>query len=279
MGHEYYNMELFGQTYWKPPMPRSYPWVMTAATVPAVTLACAAVGMWERLRARIRHEPGHGPAAATDLLWLLGIAINYAPWLSKDTPIFGGTKHWLTAYPFVALFAGVGFDHVVRRLRDAAVPVLRRRVVGPALVGLACVGSPLVQTLRSHPFGLSSYTPLVGGAPGAATLGLNRGFWGFTTGSVLPWLNEHAPPGSGVYIHDTAYQAWEMLVRDGRVRRDLGATWSPADGSFGIYHHEQHMEGVEYQYWVAYGTCAPAFIPLYDGVPVVWVYARPGTVR
>ncbi|HVY48826.1 MAG TPA: glycosyltransferase family 39 protein, partial [Minicystis sp.] len=27
--HEYYNMELFHETYWKPPMPRSYAWVMT----------------------------------------------------------------------------------------------------------------------------------------------------------------------------------------------------------------------------------------------------------
>jgi hypothetical protein len=92
---------------------------------------------------------------------------------------------------------------------------------------------------------------------------------------VLPWINQHAKPGAEVYIHDTAYQSWDMFIRDGSARKDLRATWSPADGTFGIYHHEQHMLGVEYQYWVAYKTVVPAFIPLYDGVPVVWVYQRP----
>ena len=37
-GHEYYNMEFLGRTYWKPPMPLGYAWVMTVATVPAITL-------------------------------------------------------------------------------------------------------------------------------------------------------------------------------------------------------------------------------------------------
>src|SRR5439155_3422175 len=38
LNHEYYNMLFLGVTYWKPPMPRAYVWVMTAATVPTITL-------------------------------------------------------------------------------------------------------------------------------------------------------------------------------------------------------------------------------------------------
>lgn len=279
MGHEYYNMEFFGQTYWKPPMPRTYPWVMTAATVPIITLVCMLIGLghfvWERRRRPLEMQG----EAVTGTLWIVGIFINYAPWLSSSTPIFGGTKHWITAYPFLALFAGEGIRWVLRWAAESKMWVLSHPVWGRALIGLACAASPLVQTLRSHPWGLSNYTPLVGGAAGAASLGLNRGFWGFTTGSVLPWINEHAPRGASVYIHDTAYQSWEMFVRDGRVRNDLRVSYSPADGNYGIYHHEQHMEGVECQYWVSYGTAAPARIPLFDGVPVVWVYERPGTRR
>jgi 4-amino-4-deoxy-L-arabinose transferase-like glycosyltransferase len=300
MGHEYYNMEFLGETHWKPPMPRAYPWVMTAATVPVITLACMLIGMLRPVLGRVRalgsglcraqsrlarltgwlpEERWDQRESTTLLLWAICIFINYAAWMSPATPIFGGTKHWMTAYPFMALFAGYGFDWALRAARQASIPVLSHRWVAPVVLGIACGAAPLVETLRSHPFGLSNYTPLVGGAAGGATLGLNRMFWGFTTGSVLPWLNEHAQPGASVYIFDTAYQSWEMLVRDGRARRDLRAGWSPAECDFAIYHHEQHMEGVEYQYWVAMGTAAPAYIPLYDGVPVVWLYARPTAVK
>ncbi|HVK68419.1 MAG TPA: glycosyltransferase family 39 protein, partial [Polyangium sp.] len=53
LNHEYYNMEFLGRTYWTPPMPRLYAPVMTAATVPAVTLALFVLGLGVRMRARI----------------------------------------------------------------------------------------------------------------------------------------------------------------------------------------------------------------------------------
>ncbi len=42
--HEYYNMEFLGFTYWKPPMPRAYAWIMTLATVPLTTLVLFIIG-------------------------------------------------------------------------------------------------------------------------------------------------------------------------------------------------------------------------------------------
>lgn len=36
------------------------------------------------------------------------------------------------------------------------------------------------------------------------------------------------------------------------------------------------MEGVEYQIWQAYGTASPVDVGVYDGVPIVYVYAQPG---
>lgn len=295
LNHEYYNMEFLGKNYWSPPMPRGYAWLMTLGTVPAVTLLLAILGIGTRGRiwiggvlARLRGRPPEArvaDAAGTDLLWILAILMNYAAWLSPRTPIFGGTKHWMTAYPFLALFAGAGFDAVVRAARRALFDLRRRGAAirrlaqspwaAATVVGCPVLLSPLVQTVRSHPWGLSAYTPAVGGAPGAATLGLNRTFWGYATGAVAGFLDAEAPRGGTVYIHDTAYQAWDMLVRDGRIRPDIRGVFTIGGADFGLYHHEKHMLGQEYQNWVAFGTLRPAAIGGIDGVPVIVVYEDP----
>ncbi|RYZ02518.1 MAG: glycosyltransferase family 39 protein [Myxococcales bacterium] len=260
-GHEYYNMEFLGRTYWKPPMPRAYAPLMTAATVPAVTLVLAGVGVARWLASERRSDFA---------LWGLCIAVSYAPWLSSGTPIFGGTKHWLTAYPFVCLFAGLGFSRVVAAVRSAT-----PRVAHPALLGACVVAPPLVMALHAHPFGLSAYTPLVGGAPGAASLGLNRTFWGYTTQSLAPLVNSRAPRRGTVYVHDTALASFAMLQRDGRLRRDLRGSLDIALSDVALYHHEPHMSRVEHQIWLTYKTTAPEAIATFDGVPVAWGYARP----
>ena len=152
-----------------------------------------------------------------------------------------------------------------------------RRVFNNA--GACVLAAPLTETVRSHPWGLSAYTPLVGGAAGAASLGLNRTFWGYTTGSVAAWLDAEAPRGASVYYHDTASASWDMLQRDGRIRRDIRGTGSVAGADFGLYQHEKHMLGQEYQNWVAFGTLRPAHLDGLDGVPVIVVYEDPRLVK
>jgi 4-amino-4-deoxy-L-arabinose transferase-like glycosyltransferase len=263
--HEYYNMEFLGQTYWKPPMPRLYAWVMTLATVPSVTLISFGIGLvacfWRRW------------PASTPLLWLLCLLMCYAPWWSDQTPIFGGTKHWMTAYPFLCLFAGQGFVFAARRVAALWPHKGWQRAALPLLAASVLVG-PLCMTLHSAPWGLSFYTPLVGGAPGAASLGLNRTFWGYTTGAVQGFINQRAPKRANVYVHDTALQSWEMLRADGRIRNDLRGTLSIPGSALALYHHEPHMHRVEYETWLDYGHAAPALVGTFDGVPVIWVYAR-----
>jgi len=263
--HEYYNMEFLGQTYWKPPMPRLYAWVMTLATVPSVTLLLFALGLGVSLWQRAR--------ASTLLLWLLCLLMCYAPWWSDSTPIFGGTKHWMTAYPFLCLFAGRGFAFVVSRIT----PLFSAKswaISAPLVIASAVLIGPLWMTLHSTPWGLSFYTPLVGGVPGAATLGLNRTFWGYTTGALQGEINLRAPKRANVFVHDTALQSWDMLRSDGRVRADLRGTLSIPSSALALFHHEPHMRRVEYQTWVEFGHAAPATVATFDGVPIVWLYAR-----
>jgi len=259
-GHEYYNMEFLGRTYWQPPMPRAYAWLMTLGTVPLVTLLLALVGATYALFRDRRTDYA---------LWAVSILASYAPWLSSHTPIFGGTKHWLTAYPFVALFAALGFVRVLQAVRDVA-----PRLAHPALIGISVVAAPVVMSLHAQPFGLSAYTPIVGGTVGAANLGLNRSFWGYTTQSLAPFIDRRAPRRGVVYLHDTAPQSFAMFQSDGRLRSDLRGTLDIAASDIALYHHEPHMSRVEHQIWQLYGTVAPEAIVTFDGVPIAWGYAR-----
>lgn len=286
VNHPYYNMEFLGVTYFRPPMPRLYAWVMTIATVPSIIVLCFLLGLVRGVRelpfwrAAELAAPAELEASkkqySVRVLWLLCLFISYAPWLSTNTPIFGGTKHWITAYPFMCLFAGLGFDWARRRIATVVPRALRRFGLTDLLVAASVLVAPVVMTLHSHPWGLSAYVPIVGGEPGGATLGLNRSFWGYTTGAVQDFLNRRAPPGAQVYLHDTAYDSWVRYTYDKRIRKDLEGTLNLSASDVALYHHEQHMARVEYQLWVDYGTTQPAYVGAYDGVPIVWVYVRPG---
>jgi hypothetical protein len=300
LNHEYYNMEFLGQNYNSAPSPRSYMPVMIFATVPTVTLALAGVGAFERLRvlvlrvvawgrsevAKMRSRNAAPPTLAegapphdraeTDLLFFLAAAVMLCLWLRTKTPIFGGTKHWFPAYPFLAVFAGRGFSLTLAAMQRAW-PDLSARARTWSEIGLAsvlCIG-PLAITAHSHPFGLSSYVPLVGGTAGGADLGLNRQFWGFTTQSVEPYLAANAPRRASVFIHDTAWDAWQELQSEGRIRPDLRGVGTPSEADFSLVQHELHMNEVDYQIWIAYGTVAPAYVLTHDNVPIVSVYRRP----
>jgi 4-amino-4-deoxy-L-arabinose transferase-like glycosyltransferase len=281
--HEYYNMEFLGFTYWKPPMPKSYALVMTLATVPLTTLILFLLGgfygtrdvlstLMGRLRTQFKDDSPSNSASDV-LLWVMCLFIFYSPWLSTDTPIFGGTKHWFSAYPFLCLIAARGFE-AVRRALPRALP--ERPIASSPWATCACAALVLLPGLVTvkdmGPWGLSAYMPIVGGASGAATLGLNRTFWGYTTISLAPELNARAP--ARVFLHDTTVQAWTMHERDGALNQSLSGTNSVTDSDLALYHHEPHMERVEYQTWAAYGTSTPTAIGTYEGVPVIWMYER-----
>ncbi|HZO12693.1 MAG TPA: glycosyltransferase family 39 protein, partial [Polyangiaceae bacterium] len=184
LGHVYYNMEFLGRNYWRPPMPRSYAFVMTVATVPLVTLLSFALGLavavrrealaiWSAIQRSTPRRPFLPKSdPATTWLWLIAMTVQYAAWLRSSTPIFGGTKHWMTAYPFLALFAAEGVRALLlmarhRWLRRPFRPLVRGRALEIAF-GIAAVLPPVAQALHAHPWGLSFYNALVGGAPGAA---------------------------------------------------------------------------------------------------------------
>ncbi|MBK7156032.1 MAG: hypothetical protein IPH72_30365 [Sandaracinaceae bacterium] len=186
---------------------------------------------------------------ATDVLLVGALLAPLVIIALPSTPIFGGTKHWFPSYPFLCLYAGYGYMRLARLLRvhdrAAAGRAWPQGLAGTPMrlaFGAVLLAPSAIETMHSHPFGLSHYTYLAGGVPGAADHGMNRQFWGFTTGSVAPWLLTQMPEGGTVYVCDTTFQAVSMPPRRGlaRVHSAPRPAW-PAPTV--LVHHEHHFAG------------------------------------
>ncbi|MBK9030420.1 MAG: glycosyltransferase family 39 protein [Myxococcales bacterium] len=285
MTHVHYNFEYLGHNWNHPPFPWHTAIVTTLLTVPAGTLAAAALGAavrarWWRARAIATTDAG--------LLLGLSLAASMGPFLLGSTPIFGAEKHWEAAIPSLCVAAGLGAVWAARaaaaalaelwpRARHRAAPAL-----AVALVGAALVGAAAAETAHAHPYALTSYNAIAGGAPGGADLGMNRQFWGYAARGVLPFLRTQAPPPGArprpVYAHDAA-PAWGAYARDGLLapglpdagHEDAGVAWS----QLAIVIHERHFRRHDFMIWQSYGTVQPVFVLRVDGVPIVSVYRRP----
>lgn len=301
LNHVYYDMAYFGRNYFHPPFPVSYPFVMTLMTVSLTMLALGIGGILHRVRAWVPDAvlrrvfgplerfgvvlPADLPRAdrsRSDVLLFGMLAAPYLMIALPSSPIFGGTKHWITAYPFLALYAGYAAARLLSHARSCRLALwlearLRPLALVPGtLAALLLLAPSAIETAHSHPFGLSHYVSALGGVPGAATLGMNRQFWGFTTGSVVDFLNESMPDGGSVYVCDTVFQAWQILQADGRLARNIRPSGDLINADYVLVHHEHHFAEVDHQAWIAHhGDVQPVHVLRYDGVPIVTIYAHP----
>lgn len=276
--HAYYNTEYLHINYNQPPLPWSYPFVLTWATVPTALLLLAGLGLVLAVRKDLSEKPSpdlprncfaaplRGHPARDGLLWALFGLFPLVLISLPTIPIFGGTKHWLTAYPFLALAAAFAYVTLWRALA----PTGRLRHLPTALLPLLLVPA-LWSTVHGHPYNLSQYAPLAGGARGAADLGLLRGFWG---SAVVPLLGDMTERPGPLYLHDLHELARLQYEREGRWPPGLAAA-PLTRARAGLLFHERHMLSNEVDLWNHFGTTAPIDVLTLDDVPLTSLYAGP----
>lgn len=282
--HVHYNFEYLGRNWNTPPYPWHEPLGLLVTTAPVVLLALAIAGavVLARRALDVRRGALEPDPRATSALVLVTALVPIAPFLTGRAPIFGETKHWLGTMPFLAVLAGVALEALSRRLvAELGLEALSRRrtrgVVLSALVAVAALPA-IVETARSHPYGLSHYNALAGGAPGGADLGMNRQFWGYSPFGLFDWFARSLPPRTRLYLHDWNHDAWELYVRTGRLRPDIVDAGMEDPGirssTAALVIHERHFNKYEYMIWNTYGHLRPSKVLALDGVPLVTVYQR-----
>jgi 4-amino-4-deoxy-L-arabinose transferase-like glycosyltransferase len=273
--HENYPWLWFGRLLREPPFPWSYPFVVTALTVPAASLAAMGGGLLQalgRIAAAMRGRDGE-VRVEDEVLLVLNALFPIALIAWPTVPIFGGVKHWLPAMPFLALLGARALVTAGRRLAPS-----RPWAVTGALAALALAPAAW-QVARNHPFGTAAWNELAGGAPGAASLGMQRQFWGDAVVAVLPELSAHAAPGARVWFQETTWLAMRQYQLDGRLRTDLVWANGPEDADVSLWQPHAEFRDREYRTWTALGTSRPVAGVYLDEVPLVQVYARAGAWR
>ena len=201
---------------------------MSAMTIPVPVILLSLTGLARAFREWIRRRADRFqlirrplPVRGNDTI--LFVFLNFLfPFLiiaAPNTPIFGGTKHWMPGVAFLAIFAGLGFETVLDAIRGLGerFAAFNRRTVrfAAALACLAVIMIPAARdTFHGHTNGSTYYNAAFGGSG-------QWGAWGCNANSGATPLfgpavvNENARKNAQIDFHDTAWDSVRMYWRDG----------------------------------------------------------------
>jgi len=123
------------------------------------------------------------------------------------------------------------------------------------------------------------YNELAGGVAGAADLGMQRQYWSNNVTGVLPWINENAPRGARLHLHEVNAECYRTYKRDGYLRSDLRIAWLPDHSDLTAYQYHREFVDSEYRIWNKTGHKKVAHGLYIDEVPIVLVYDLTGISR
>lgn len=284
--HEYYWAYYFGVLHTKPPFPLEFPFVMSAMTIPAPTILLFFAGLIILITNSLKKNAqffgassladGHASHATVLIFVFLNFFLPFAVIAHPKVPIFGGTKHWIHGVTYLALFAGVGGDWVLREV--AAMVSALRQGLWPRIVSAVAaliLGSTLIfETLHGHTNGSTYYNAVFGGFAAMGDLKMQREFWGNTAFSALAYINENAPPGARVDFHDTAWDSVRMYRRVGLLRPDIVPVWDYKQADYFLFHWHKEFLDLEAEVKQDFGAKVPTYVVAQDGVPLLNVYRR-----
>jgi hypothetical protein len=232
----------------------SLPWyntlVWTVLVTPVGFLLLAGVGCISALKHR-RSEP-------TELLiaghWAFLIVLRALP----HTPGHDGVRQFLPAFGVLAILAGLG----ARSLLDRWGRWAKTAVAAAALEGILTVAVMM-------PVPLSYYSPIVGGLPGAAALGMEPTYyWDALSQAARQWLKANTPPGR-LIVFAWYTPSWQYLRRTGELPQRI----SSIDQGQPAWYVLQNRPGAfldVHQALIAQSR--PAYTVTKLGVPLIWIF-------
>jgi hypothetical protein len=253
------------------------PWsapILAALLLPPAAIALVYVGGLAHAARRLvlgwRREAA--ASFSDELLLLLGALAPLALAATGVAPAQAGIGPVLPAVAVLSVLAARAIASAARAAWPAGATKLTLAFALLALYPAARA------TVRTFPHGAAAWSEWIGGAPGAASLGLPRGAEG-AGATLAAELSERAAEGQRVWFAGLSPRAAEALRHDGRLRADLRIATSPAEADLAVVELDDARRDVEYRVWGAFETARPVAAVRLDEVPLASVYARPGAWR
>ncbi|MBA2692029.1 MAG: glycosyltransferase family 39 protein [Rubrobacter sp.] len=254
---------------WWAGAPFHYPLAALIVFVPLVVAVAGVVGA-----AKLVKTAG-SPASA---FLLINLALILAVAGSGLTPVYGGPRQFLAAFPLWAMCAGVGFAWISARLR---VGRLRINLAAAIAVYAALALPGIIWTGTDN--SLEYYGEAVGLVPGANALGFETTYLANTYKPAVEWVNQNAPEGATVYVQAGTYPVAESYSRTGELREDLRPAYlapiavetftsdeEPRENSYFFFLPRQ---SIYTEQMLALEEMEPLYEDSKGGVPLVRVYS------
>jgi 4-amino-4-deoxy-L-arabinose transferase-like glycosyltransferase len=232
----------------------SLPWfntvVWTLMVTPVGFLVLASAGVVRAL-ARARSD-------AVGVLILVHWAFLMVLRALPHTPGHDAVRQFLPAFGMLALLAGLGAQFIQSRLGAWG----KSLIVVAVVEGAASVGLMM-------PVPLSYFSPLIGGLPGAAALGMEPTFyWDSLQPEILEWLNSHTSRDQKVMF--ARYPTSLLYLRQTHRLRVSILPTEPGDWAWYVLQNRPGAFLDMQRDLIARGHPAAVFSKA--GVPLLWVF-------
>jgi 4-amino-4-deoxy-L-arabinose transferase-like glycosyltransferase len=181
-------VEYFGRIMPDRDVPWHYPWFYFAVTVP---IGLQILGVFGLVQGWTHRRLDAFPCLLAGSIGLFLVVF------STRIRVYDGERLFLHVFPAWAMLIGLGFSRLWSRVNSGRVP---RLVLAGVLLAQG------YGTMALHPFGLSYYSLMVGGLPGAERLGLELTYWNDAVDRVLlKGLADRISPGETAALAPTLY--------------------------------------------------------------------------
>jgi 4-amino-4-deoxy-L-arabinose transferase-like glycosyltransferase len=265
------------------PPPWHFPLLVTLAVLPLSVTILYLVGIARATAERRSRSFG-----------CLLIGLSFVPMLvlvAGKSYMFDNERLFIPSYPYLACLAGLGFDWIVRGIRNAA-----QRFRRPAWARVSTIAIALVAFVphaaiacQLYPHLLSYYSEGIGGLSCATELGFETTYWAETYAEALPYLNSNAEPGDVLWVQDWSHDVMIYYQLHGLLRSDLAIARAAGARSYfereGVDAHwgsiwdadyvvlQYRQTGFNEQIRLYLDEHSPVYQLAYDRVPLMEIYA------
>lgn len=242
-----------------PPFDWHYPFVMSWYTVPAMVIFVFLAGFMilfargrisdkfcktpNRMPLLTRYYPKtSGTRIVVDSKWdqffiIVNIVIPFLIIANPKTPIYGGTKHYMTAMPFVAIVCTIALKWILDTIGSSfSIGKIKKFAIG-LILSIAIIVPGLLGIKHTHPYTLSYYNEIMGGSIAAPEVGMQRTFWAQSSIGVLDYLNRVVPKNGSVFFNNTPWTSFNAYKQDKMLRQDIRQARSDRDADYAVMNH------------------------------------------